>query len=265
MLHNELDLLEIRLNVLDEFVDYFIIIESGQTHAGYKKKFQFNFNNFTKFKDKIIYSRIESFPKEFTPFNRENFQRNYIMNLLDKANDEDYILISDLDEIPNLKNFDFQSIKKKIIVFNQRLFLYKLNYGEPNPSWHGTKCCKKKHLKSPQWLRNLKTYKRYKFFRLDKIYFSKNYENSFEIIDNGGWHFSWIGEVEFIKEKLNSMAHRDINNSLINNDQNIIDHVKKKKSLNFNQNLNLKKLPITEEIFPEYIVKNLEKYSKHIE
>ena len=265
MLHNELDLLEIRLNILDEFVDYFVIIESGQTHAGYKKNFQFNLNDFAKFRHKIIYSKIENFPQNFTPFNRENFQRNYIMNSLTKANDEDFILISDLDEIPNLKNLNFETIKKKIIVFNQRLFMYKLNYGEQKPTWHGTKCCKKKYLKSPQWLRTLKTHKRYKFFRIDKIFLSKNYENSFDIIENGGWHFSWIGEVDFIKEKINSMAHRDINNSSINNDENINDHIKKKKSLNFNQNLTLKKLPINNEILPEFIVNNLEKFSKHID
>ena len=124
-------------------------------------------------------------------------------------------MISDLDEIPNLTNVNFLDFKEKVIIFEQRLFFYKLNYGEIKPSWHGTRCAKKKNLKNPQWIRNLKTHKRYNFYRIDKKYFSKNYENSFKIIENGGWHFTWLGNINFIKEKLKSFAHTELNNCKI--------------------------------------------------
>lgn len=142
--NNETDLLEIRLNILDDYVDYFVIIESSETFTGLKKKLFFNIENYPKFKDKIIYGVINKFPKNGTAWQNEDYQRNYISKLLENANSEDFIMISDLDEIPNLKNINLLDYDEKLIVFEQRLFLYKLNYGEAKPSWHGTRCVKKK-------------------------------------------------------------------------------------------------------------------------
>ena len=260
MFNNENDLLNIRLNILNQYVDYFVIIESAETHSGLKKKLFFDVEKFPEFKNKIIYGVIEKFPHNFSAWEKENYQRNFISKFLKEAGDDDFILISDLDEIPNLNNINFKNFREKIIVFQQRLFFYKLNIGELTPSWHGSKCTKKKYLKNPQWLRNLKTYKRYKFYRLDKIFFSQTYEHNFVIIKNAGWHFTWLGDINFIKSKLKSFAHTELNTLKVNNDDFINRCIKEMKPIEQKQKLELKKLSLTKEFIPEYILKNLEKY-----
>jgi len=258
--NNETDLLEIRLNILNDYVDYFVIIESSETFTGLKKKLIFNIENYPKFKDKIIYGVINEFPKNSTAWQNESYQRNYISKLLENANSDDFIMISDLDEIPNLKNINLLDYNEKLIVFEQRLFLYKLNYGESKPSWHGTRCVQKKNLKTPQQIRNLKTHKRYSFYRIDKKYFSNKYEASFKVIKNGGWHFSWLGNINFIRQKLESFSHTELNNDKINNANYIDSCIKNLQPLEKKQKIDLKKIPISDEYLPRYIVDNITKY-----
>jgi len=175
-------LLDLRFNILNNFIDYFVIVESNRTWQNNKKNFNFNIKNFKKFSHKIIYVKVEDMPEGENPWLRENFQRNCIIRGLAKANNEDLIIISDADEIPNpekIINFDSN---KKYGVFEQKQFYYKLNLlNQSNPVWRGSKACVKKYLKSPQWLREMKIKKR-PFWRLDKI--NLNYT-----IENGGWHF----------------------------------------------------------------------------
>jgi len=263
MFNNEIDLLNIRLNILNQYVDYFVIIESAETHSGIKKKLGFDIEKFSEFRNKIIYGVIEKFPENFSAWEKENYQRNYIAQFLNKADDDDFIIISDLDEIPNLENINLENVNEKIIIFQQRLFFYKLNFGELIPSWHGSRCIKKKNLRNPQWLRNLKTFKKYKFFRLDKIYFSTNYEHNFRVIENGGWHFTWMGDIKFIKNKLKSFAHTELNKLEINNDEFLGNCIKNMKPLEQKQKLELRKLSLNKDFMPEYILKNLKKY-KHM-
>lgn len=260
MLNNEIDLLNIRLNILNKYVDYFVIIESAETHSGKKKNLSFDISKFSEFNNKIIYGVIEKFPKNLTAWQKENYQRNYISQFLNQADDDDFIIISDLDEIPNLENVYLNNISEKLIIFKQRLFFYMLNYGELVPSWHGSRCVKKKNLKNPQWLRSLKTYKKYKFFRLDKIYLSPTYEHNFKIIENGGWHFTWMGNIDFIKNKLKSFAHTELNNLEINNDTFIKNCIKNLKPIEQKQKIKLHKLPLNKNFMPEFILNNLKKY-----
>ena len=167
-------ILDARLNILDKYVDFFIIVESKYNHKGEKRSLKLDLEKFKKFKNKIKYLVIEDLPnnlevitgqdfgltKEHKFINnavkRENFQRNFIKKGLDEAQDEDFILISDLDEIPCLENLNLKSVKERIIVFKQLMTYYKFNLALPNFWWHGTKGCLKKNLKSPQWLRNIK-------------------------------------------------------------------------------------------------------------
>ena len=100
------------------------------------------------------------------------------------------ILISDVDEIPNLENLDLSKINQKIILFKQDMFYYKFNLKLPNLTWTGTKACKKKYLKNPQWLRNIKD-RKFSFYRLD-TFFSETKYNNVKFINNGGWHFTNI-------------------------------------------------------------------------
>ena len=183
MYFDEEVVLDLRLNTLDKYIDYFVIVESTFTHKGEKRGLKFNQKKFEKFKDKIIYLIFDKEPdgiekiyetdNEGTKTNkyilnaakRENGQRNYILNGLHKAEAKDLILISDVDEIPNLENIDIKNIKEKIIMFQQDMFYYKFNLKFPNIEWIGTKGCKKKYFKNPQWLRNIKD-RKYSFYRL---------------------------------------------------------------------------------------------------
>ena len=223
MYFDEEIVLDVRLNTLDQFVDYFVIVESKFTHKGNKRDLKFNPDKFEKFKDKIIYlvynhqpSEIEKINNEDSPdeiarkslwnaIYRENGQRNYIEKGLIEANENDIILISDVDEIPNLENIEFKKISKKIILFKQNMFYYKFNLHLPNLIWTGTKGCRKKDLINPQWLRNIKD-RKYSFFRLD-TFFSKNKYRSVRRIIDGGWHFTNIKNAEAIEHKLKSYLH----------------------------------------------------------
>ena len=223
MYFDEEIILDVRLNTLDKFVDYFVIVESRFTHKGDQRDLKFNINKFEKFKDKIIYLIYEDQPKKikeiknhdsddeksikyiFNAVCRENGQRNYIQKGLAEAEQNDIILISDVDEIPNLLNINFNKINEKIILFKQDMLYYKFNLNLPNLIWTGTKACKKKDLVNPQWLRNIKD-RKYPFFRID-TFFSKIKYMSVKIFNNGGWHFTNIKTAKEIEYKLKSYLH----------------------------------------------------------
>jgi beta-1,4-mannosyl-glycoprotein beta-1,4-N-acetylglucosaminyltransferase len=216
-------ILDLRLNILDKFVDYFVIVESIFTHKGEKRNLKFNINKFKKFESKIVYlvydqepSQIEKIVSKDTEDEksrkyimnalfRENAQRNFINSALNNLDNEDIILISDVDEIPNLKSINFEEKKSKIILFKQDMLYYKFNLKLPNLAWTGTKACKKKYFKSAQWLRNVKD-RKYPFYRIDTYFSEKKYINC-EFVDNGGWHFTNIKTAKQIKQKLESYLH----------------------------------------------------------
>ena len=223
MYFDEEVVLDVRLNTLNEFVDYFVIVESKFTHKGDPRNLTFNHKKFEKFKDKIIYIIYEQEPRGieivdsndlekeksrkyiFNAIYRENGQRNHIKKGLEHAKPNDIILISDVDEIPNLLHLNFNKINEKIILFKQDMFYYKFNLYLPNLIWTGTKGCRKKHLISPQWLRNVKD-RKYPFYRIDTI-FSKNKYKSIKYINTGGWHFTNIKTAKEIEHKLRSYLH----------------------------------------------------------
>jgi len=253
-LYNDENLiLDIRFNTLSKFVEKFIIVESKYDHQGNKKKLNFEINNFEKFKDKIIYLVIENFPQKLSNWERENFQRNYIINGLSLASDEDYIIISDADEIPDLAmltNLD----NCKFSVFEQKMYYYKINLlNKSDPFWYGSRICKKKYLKSPQWLRNQKI-KKYPFWKFYKI--------KWNIIKKGGWHFSFLMNPEEIKKKLTSFAHSEYNNDKYTDLKKIKDSIENKIDL-FNRPVVYEKNNF-DETFPDYVVNNREKFKNWI-
>ena len=253
-------LLDLRLNVMNKFVDFFVIVESKYTHQGKVKDKKLNLSDFKKFKDKIIHIYNESKFENYNSWEKENFQRNQITKGLIDSKNEDIIMISDVDEIPNLEKIDFSKINKYVYAFSQIHSMYKLNLIRDD-DWIGTKLCKKKVLISPQWLRALKVNKKYNIFRLDK-YFSKTYYSKFKIIRNGGWHFGWLRNSDEIIQKINSYAHTEHNINQNNNKNYIEDCMDKNVSfLNNNE-----KLLLNEEIdfLPKYILKNIDLYRKWI-
>ena len=286
MYFDEEVVLDLRLNSLNEYVDYFVIVESIFTHKGDKRELKFNHKKFEKFKNKIIYLVSDKEPEGLfkikDPKNdhgayimnallRENGQRNFITEGLKLAEDEDLILISDVDEIPNLEKIDFSKYKEKIIQFKQEMFYYKFNLKLPNLNWTGTKGCKKKNLISPQWLRNVKD-KKYPFFRVD-TFFSKTKYTNIKFIDNGGWHFSNIKSAEEIEHKLKSyLHHREFDINPMNTKE--IENVIKKKQAIYNLNVDkrtnkigngtkLENYPTHK--LPYYLQMNIKKYEKWID
>jgi beta-1,4-mannosyl-glycoprotein beta-1,4-N-acetylglucosaminyltransferase len=257
---NEDLILDLRFNILFDEVDYFVIIEGSKTHSGQKKKKNFQIEKFSKFKKKIKYFFIENMPNSINSWELENFQRNQIILGLKKANKEDLILISDCDEIPNLKiikNIDCKKLENNIFAFEQKCFYFKLNLLNPrsNP-WHGTKLVCYDFLKknTPQQIRNYKI-KQYPFWRIDRP------KNAI-ILKNGGWHFSFLNNINNIKLKLESFAHTEFNKNTFTNKKNLRNRVKNNKDL-FDDSVSLMKVNLGNS-YPEYIIKNKKKFKEWI-
>ena len=289
MYFDEEVVLDVRLNTLDKYVDYFVIVESSFTHKGDNKNLMFNHNKFEKFKNKIIYLVYDKQPKGIEVVNendsedeksrkyilnaalRENGQRNFIQNGLNKAEDNDIILISDVDEIPNLSEVNFNNISEKIIMFHQDMFYYKFDLKIPNLLWTGTKGCRKKYLLSPQWLRNVKD-RKYFPFRIDILFSEKKY-SSIKFISNGGWHFSNIKTAEEIEYKLKSYLHHrefDEQSLSVEEIQNIIENKKAIYDLKVDKRVNKigdgsKLVKIKFEKLPIYIQQNKHNYMKWLD
>ena len=255
-------ILDLRLNILNECVDKFVIVESNKTWQNNKKKLNFNIEKYKEFKNKIIYIPVLEMPGGDNPWIRENFQRNCILRGLKEAADDDLIIISDADEIPNLKNIKQFMENKKYASFKQLSFYYKLNMQNITyPYWHGSKISIKKYLKSPQWLRELK-FKKRPFWRIDKIQLNN-------IIENGGWHFCNLKKPSDLLYKYKNMAEtndpyftRDKIDQKYLSVKQIEDSIEKGKNL-IGKNEHFKKIKIDER-FPNYITSNLEKFNEWI-
>ena len=285
--YNENLMLETRFNILNDFVDKFVISEAKYSHSGEKKKLNFDFNRFKEFKKKIIYLVVENEPNSLVYEKREMeerlekdedkrqnsikriaHQRDYLLSGLSEADKDDYIFYSDNDEIPNFENFDLENNKSKIIMFKQKLFYYKFNLYCDRVDWFGTKGCKKKNLKSFSWLREIKT-KKYPFFRIDTL-FSENKYIDLKIIVDGGWHFSRLMTPKDMEIKLtNSEDHYEFKLSKIklSNIEDFVkrkvieyDHKAKTTDYKFGKEFKLKTLPI--EYMPLFLRKNVNKYSE---
>ena len=251
--------MNLRFNILDNYVDQFIVCEGKYDHQGHKKRINFNKNKYPKFKKKITHIIVEDFPKNLNPWQRQAFQREKILNNIKQAKDNDLILFSDPDEIPNLSNFTKIKLKKKYIIFLQDLFYYKLNIKEVGfgNNWEGTRGCLKKDLKSIDYMRQrvLKKNLKYGFWRFDK-------EKNFQIIENGGWHFSYLLTPTEIQRKIQTFAHNELNKKKFTNLKNIKKCIKNLEDL-FHRKSKFKKVKIDEK-FPTFIRKNSKKLAKWI-
>mgnify|MGYP002622461015 FL=1 len=291
MFYDEDVILDLRLNILNEYIDYFVIVESKFFHNGKERKLRFDIEKYTKFRDKIIYiiqdnqpSGIQEILKDDShgtisakeinnALLRENSQRNLISQGLKMAAENDLILISDVDEIPNLEKVKLKETKNEILMFVQDIFYYKLNRYLPNFQWFGTKGCLKKNLKSPQWLRNIKN-KKYSFLRIDTLFSDKKYINK-RFINHGGWHFSNLKNAEDLELKLKSyLHHRDYEveelgktkiEKLMKTNETIYDMFGDKTSKKYGDDKR-RKLDVYEiNKLPIFIQKNLEKYKNWID
>ena len=278
-------LLDIRLNTLDKFVKKFVITEATYAHNGNKKKLKFDINKFQKFRNKIIYLVVDKHPENIlnvikgeekhkrgeklilNGMARDYFQRENLSRGLKEAQNDDLILISDLDEIPNLKKLNFTDIKNNIIIFEQKMFYYKLNLFYKDFTWLGTKAVKNKNFISPQWLRNIKG-KNYPKWRIDTLFSKKKYSNLLFVKD-GGWHFTCLKTPEELEKKLLNFAHHyefeesglKINDikKLIAEKRVMYDHKVDQKGYKWSGRSILKN--INTEFLPDCISSNFDKYS----
>ena len=207
--YNELDMLKFRLNELNDIVDYFVIVECTKTFANADKELYFENNKeqFSKYLDKIIHIIVkENIPVSSDPWEREKYQRNCIDDGIKKLNlnIDDIVIISDLDEIPDVNtvlNFK-NNIIDDICTLEMDFYYYNINCQFAD-KWHQSKIC------------NYGTYVKY------------NTPNTIlklppgQVIKNGGWHLSYFGDIEFIKNKVKNFSHQEYNNENILNDDRI--------------------------------------------
>ena len=285
---DEMMLLNFRLNCLDKYVDKFVIVECKYNHRGIKKGFKLDLKKIKNFKDKIIYIQVNERPSNLNIIKKndnentvnskhilngyiwDHFQRNKIIEGIKDSNSDDIIMISDLDEIPNLKNINFSKIKEKLIFFRQKILFYKFNLLYRNRFWFGSRACKKKYLLSPQWIRDIK-HKKYNFFRFDLLFSKKKYSDIFHV-NNGGWHYTNLKSPKDIFKKLTNYAHylefqlskikfEDIKKMILKK-RAIYNHEVDQRGNKFNGDIKLYKF--NKRYWPEYLKLNYHKYKKWI-
>tara|TARA_R110000868_G_scaffold237416_1_gene491940 strand:- start:26 stop:883 length:858 start_codon:yes stop_codon:yes gene_type:complete len=272
---NELDLLELRLNILYEYVDYFVIVESDVTHSGEKKPFYFEDNKerYSKFLDKIIHFKVVDSPNQFNnlqntsdetlnqiygyintqtnrfnrntqpDYGRDFFQKECVRRPLINCSDDDTIIVSDLDEIPNpniIKEINMLNLVDNIYRLNQNMYCYYLNMLKEK-NWFGSRIIK---------------YGKLKTLSINEV--RGDNRLSIEVLD-GGWHFSFMGGSEMVKKKITSYSARDLSNS------NVLNSVEN----NMNNGIDpffRGKLSIVEidDSYPKYLLDNIDRYQHMI-
>ena len=245
---NEFDLLEVRLNVLSELVDKFVLVEADRTFSNKEKPFYFDEKKekYKEFLGKIIHIKVCTYTAETkNAWDMEYYQRNQIVQGITQCSDKDIILISDLDEIPNPEIIkDYKLSGNGLCKLRQLHFDYYLNFQRigANKYWYPAKIARYKDIVrnnyTPQQIRTIKDIK---------------------IIKNGGWHFSFLGGIENIKYKIQSFSHQEWNNEKYLNDE-IEKKIHKGIDLFDRKDRRLVPVRITEKRHPLYIVKNREKY-----
>jgi len=245
---NELDLLEIRLNELSDVIDYFVIIEAVKTHQNNSKPLYFleNKHKFSKFLPKIKHLVVKDFPVLSNSKEIEAFQRNATSIALKNCNEDDAIIISDVDEIPNPKAIRESLTRPGLKELNQKFYYYFINCLCTSEEWRAVKILPySDYVKypSPDYIRN-KSVADY-------------------TIENGGWHFSYLGGVEKIIEKLESFYHGNLNKEEYKNPDKILRALDNGEDLFGRSDFKLKIMEL-DGTYPEYILNNLDKFDKYI-
>jgi len=248
---------KLRYEVLKDVVDYFVVCESIFDHKGRNKNLNFDRKLIKEKKIKYIIHQ-NNFNTSASVWQNQAEQRDFMLNSLKFVDDEDLIFFSDPDEIPNpeiLRNF---KLKKKYGIFFQKCFNYKFNLYNPHETpWEGTRVCKKKNLKSIDYMRQkvLSKNLKYPFWRFDK-------EKDLEIIYNGGWHFSFLKNPKGISKKIRSYSHSEYNKSIYTDEKKIVERINNRIDI-FDRNFKYEKIDI-DDTFPKYILENINKYKDWI-
>ena len=247
---NENFIFDFRFQVIKDYVDYFVICESKYDHKGKPKKLNFNINKYSNLTKVKYIVHEDPFPKNNNPWKNQAIQREYLLKSLTFALDDDLIFFSDPDEIPNPKVLINFNLKKKYGIFLQKNFNYKFNLFNPYESpWDGPRVCKKKNLKSIDYIRQKVWSKnlRYKFYRIDK-------ERNIEVFKDAGWHFNNIMKPEDISLKLKTFAHTEYSGDEFSSPDLIRKKINQGIDL-FNRGYTYIKVDL-DKTFPKYLLDN---------
>jgi hypothetical protein len=259
--YNEFDILELRLQEHWDYVDKFVIAEANTTHQGNPKDFllEQNWDRFKPYADKIVHIKVDDMPQHANAWVPENFQRNALARGLMDADESDVILISDCDEL--VRDAAFGYIKESehdLFATRIPLFYFKLNYMmyQPNQTLIGAIGVRRKFLQTPQRIRDM---------GVGLMQRPWNYNDGRQCsIPHAGWHFSYFGNDDHVKNKIKSFAHQETNNEYILNQVNLEDIFKNKRGLDANNTTEKFEIVEVDEYFPNTVVNNLEKYSDFI-
>lgn len=249
---------ELRYNILFNQVDYFVICESEFDHKGIKKGQKFIWKDYYDKKKIKYFLNSDPFPSKTNRWEKQAIQREYLINYLNFANPDDYIFFSDPDEIIRPELLNNFVLKKKYGIFLQNFYNFKFNLFNPYESpWEGSRVCKKKNLKSIDFMRQKVKVKnlKYKFYRFDK-------EKSIEIFHNAGWHFNNIMTPNEISLKLKTFAHSEFSEEKFSSIEIIKQKIENKEDL-FERGHKYEFVKLDQN-FPKYILENVEKFNEFI-
>lgn len=260
--NNELDLLELRLEEMNAGVDHFVIVEADNTFQGNVKPLYLkeNWNRFSKWHDKIIHVVVSDMPNNGNAWHNEHHQRNSIMRGLVNADADDFIIVGDVDEI--LRSTTLELLKtepRDLVGFRMPYFNFRLNYMlvKDKETYHVWSVgARKKYLSpNPENFRN-------KRFGLQGLGYNHN-DGRVKIYEHAGWHFTYLGDSEWIKNKIKSFAHSELNR------QDVLDHIDVEDMMNRGVGFNpLNPLPFIkvklDDYFPKVVLEDTVKYADYI-
>jgi beta-1,4-mannosyl-glycoprotein beta-1,4-N-acetylglucosaminyltransferase len=268
---NEDMLLELRLETLWDYVDYFVISEASYSHSGVARETQFDIERFDKYSSKIRYIRLDQRPDGTNDFwKNENFIRNNLIKGLLDAKSDDLILISDLDEIPNpekIKEYQPCYLRGD---FDQRYYSYFLNnywLGDvddqgiikPNSNiWRGSKITTYQHFMDffKGNATSVRSYKSSGIWRSIKRAWFRKF--SVQLIERGGWHFTWVFTMENLLKKIENTAHQEYNEIFYKDPVYIEKMIRSGRD--FHKPNSRYQAQILDEQFPKYLVEHQDKF-----
>ena len=251
-------LVNTRFEILKDVVDYFIVCESNYDHKGNKKKINFKLNK-QKLKDKVRHIVIkENFPDLEDGWKCEAYQREKILEGISDSSGNDLIMYSDSDEIPDPTIVKDINLKKKYGIFLQQFFTYKINiFNKYESPWEGTRICRKKNLKSINFMR-----KKILSKNIDKPFIYFNTEKNIELYQNGGWHFNNLYDVKTISKKLKVSPHKEFSENQFSNESIIENKISNLIDL-YDRGHKYEKIKI-DSSYPNYIIENIDKFKNYI-
>jgi hypothetical protein len=251
---NEYDILELRLKVMGDKVDQFNIVECNKTFTGIYKGFNLEkqLDRFAPWMNKINYIKVTD-PPIGTPWSVEDWQRDQYARGWKNISDQDVMLISDCDEIIRPEAIDFiKNTKYNFYGLYMPAFYFKFNYLDTKPNWH-----------YKVWARAFRNFRGATPGRL-------KYLNEHDLIGcttirlhHAGWHFGWLGDDEFVKKKIASFSHTEINRPDVINNVNIEQHIKEGRDHFRPENVTWTAVDL-DDYFPKEILENKEKYADYI-